>query len=159
MTMLVAPSMLDMLRICSRPREDEVEQYQEMTGNEWKTDDVANDLYSRRGVKWCIKDEELAPVAVFGAELVIPGVWQTWMISSTESWEKHWRAITRHSRRVMGAMFSDASARRIQTMALASRVEACNWYEKGLRMTLESIAKGFGVTGQDFACYVRFREV
>jgi hypothetical protein len=151
--------MLDFLKLCSVAREDEREQYMEMTGVPWNVDDVANDLFGRDGVKFCVLDDALEPVIVFGADLTIPGVWQTWMLTSDNAWKNHWKAITRHSRKVMKFMFDEVGARRIQTLALVSRTEACKWYVKGLRMTQESIAKGYGVTGQDFACFVRLREI
>ena len=158
MTTLSAPNMMDLLKVCSRPRQDEVEQYQELTGKDWEVDAVANELYMRQGVKWVILDDDQQPLVVFGADLILPGVWQTWMVGSQKAWDENWKAITRHTRKAMDFMFDQAGARRIQTMALASRSEACKWYEKGLRMTQESIAKGFGVTGQDFACFVKLKE-
>jgi len=158
MTTLGAPNMMDYLKVCSQPLPDEVEQYREMTGNEWYVDDVANDLFSRDGLKWVILDNDNEPLAVFGGDLLLPGVWQTWMISTATAWDQHGRAVTRHSRKVLDLMFDEGNARRIQTIAMVSRTQACKWYENGLRMTQESVAKGFGVTGQDFACYVRFKE-
>jgi hypothetical protein len=109
-------------------------------------------------MKFVLLDDDNEPIVAFGLDEIVPGVWQTWMVGSSEAWKEHWIGITRNCRKIMNTLMKEDGIRRIQTMALASRVETCKWYEKGLRMTQESVAKGFGVTGQDVACYVRLRE-
>ena len=155
---VLEPNMMDLLKLCSRPRKDDVDQYIELSGKQWDVDEVANDLYSRIGLKFVLLDDDNEPLVAFGLDEILPGVWQTWMIGSQGAWDKHWRAITRNCRKIMNGLMENERVRRIQTIALVSRVETCKWYERGLKMSQESIAKGFGVTGQDIVCYVRLRE-
>lgn len=153
------PNMMDLLRVCCRPQEDEVEQYIAMTGEDWIVDDVATDLYMKTGPKFVgLLEEDDTPIAIGGFDLLLPGVWNTWMICSEGVWEDYGRDITYHCNETMKLMFAQGKARRIQTLCLASREKACKWYEKGLRMERESIARNYGAQGEDIACYVRFRE-
>lgn len=158
MTTVIQPNLMDLMILCNKPRRDDVEQYIELTGEEWDVDKVATDLYTRTGFKFVLLDNNAAPIVGMGMDPVIPGVWQTWMVGSYEAWAKHWKAITKDCRKIINTLIQEEGVRRIQTMALASRVDTCKWYEKALRMELESVAKGFGITGQDVACYVRLRE-
>lgn len=162
MTTLANPSMVDLLKLCCNPIEEEVEQYIEMTGQDWVVDEVACDLYTKDGMKFVLLDDDNEPIAAGGFDPVIPGVWQSWMLTTPAAWTTHGLAVTKQTRKVMDRLFEPSElgyrVRRVQTMALASREKACKWYEKGLRMTLESISKQFGTSGKDFACYTRLRE-
>lgn len=156
---LGTPNMMDLLRVCCTPQEDEREQYIAMTGEDWIVDDVASELFLKAGPKFVLltEDDERA-VAVGGFDLLLPNVWNTWMIAVDGVWQDYGSEITYHCRETLKLMFTQGEARRIQTLALTSREKACNWYEKGLRMRRESVARNYGTGGEDIACYVRFRE-
>lgn len=159
-TKLGHPNMMELLRVCCTPQADEVEQYIALTGEDWIVDDVAAALYAKDGIKLVIMtdNDESEPIAVGGFDLIAPGVWQSWMICVEGAWDKYAVEITNHCNAIIENMFEQADTRRIQTLALTSREQACKWYVKGLRMTQESVAKQFGTAGEDVACFVRFRE-
>lgn len=154
--MLAQVTLLDLLKLACSARPDEIAQYEALVGKMWNVDEVANDHYSRGGVKFSLLDAAGEPVVCGGYDMVGPQVWQSWMIGSMEQWEKHWFAITRHTRHVMDDLLA-SGARRLQTSALASRAKACEWYTKGLRMEPEGIMRGYGVNGEDVATFARLR--
>ena len=156
MIQLMQPTMLDLLMLCSEARPDEIEQYRELTGKEWITDEVANDFYNRPGVKFALINGN-TPIVAGGFYMLIDGVWESWMVGTMNHWETHWRSITKWSRRVMDLMFSENGARRLQTCASAKRIKTCEWYTRGLKMHQEAILKGFGVTGGDMVIFARMK--
>ena len=151
------PTLLDMIRICRQARSEEIEQYEAVSGSEWDYEYVATMLFAKRGMKFAFCDDNLA-FSVAGWEPVIEGVWESWMIGTTEDWKKYWRSITKLSRKTVELMFSDPKTRRLQITALASRTKACEWFLRGLRFEFESTIKNFGVNGEDLSVYVKFRE-
>jgi hypothetical protein len=154
---IVSPTMLDILQICHDARAEEMDQYEATTGLVWHDDDVANYLYSKEGVKFSIIVDDIA-VSVGGWEPLVSGVWQAWMIGTTDNWAKYWRTITKETRKIVAAMFTETETRRLQIPVLASRVKACEWFVRGLKFEYEGTMKQYGVSGEDVAMYVKFRE-
>lgn len=154
---LVQPTMLQLLTLTAQARPDEIEQYEALVAREWNVDDVANDHYNRIGVKFCLTTDDGTPVAAGGWDPIIDGVWQSWMVGTMDQWGRHWRSITKASRRVMDRL-EESGARRLQTNALASRAAACQWYVKGLKMQPEGVMRGFGMNGEDVAMFARVKE-
>jgi len=153
---LAEPTMIELLMLCSEARADEIEQYEALIGV-WDFERAAIGFYSRAGIKFSLINDEDIAVCAGGWEEVIPGVWQSWMVGTDKYWSQYWRSITKYSRRVMDELFK-SGARRLQTGALASRVGACNWYVKGLKMKPEGICQSFGLNGEDMATFVRLKE-
>ena len=153
---LVTPTVMDLLMLCSQARQDEKDQYEALIGP-WDYEEAALGFHTRDGVKFGLMDDNHIVVCAGGWEHVIPGVWQSWMIGTDENWKKYWRSITKHSRKVMDALIDDG-ARRLQTGALSSRTEACEWYIRGLKMQYEGTVKNFGFNGEDMDTFVRFQE-
>lgn len=151
-------TMLDLLRLCNSLRQEEIEQYLALSfAHEYDHEVVANGFYNRPGPKFTIEVGG-APVCSGGYEEVAPGVWQSWMVGTDESWLKHGLSITRGSRWVMSRMFDSYGARRLQTNGLAERELACEWYERGLGLKAEGTWRAFGRNGEDVAAYSILRE-
>lgn len=154
--MLAKPMLLDLLNLCAKARPDEIEQYEALLGKPWSMEEVAVDFFNRPGVKYVLLDDN-KPIVAGGYDLIIPGVWHSWMIGTPDNWEQYWRSITKYSRMVMDDLF-DGGARRLQTCVLASRVKTCEWYVRGLKMQLEGTMRGFGMKGEDMAMFSRIKE-
>lgn len=154
---IVPCSMWHLLHLCENMRADEIEQYLALTGAErYNPEIAANGMFNMGGHRFTLVGDRL-PVVAGGYCEVIPGVWNSWMVGTDEGWEKHWRSITRASRWMIDFMFNEVGARRIETMALSSRTEACYWYERSLGMVYEGTRSGFGMGGEDVAFYGRKR--
>ena len=160
MRLMGAPTITDLLMLCADARQDEIDQYEALVGP-WRLDDVVEGFLLRRGVKFSLVDEESnVCVAAGGWEPLLQGVWQSWMVGTDAYWRKYWRSITKHTRRLMDTILADdeLGVRRLQTMALESRVKACQWYIDGLKMNRESTLLNFGLNGETVATFVRFKE-
>lgn len=156
---LAAPLIEDLAWLAKRMRPDEIAQYLALTGQtEYDPDQCARALASISGVNFVLVDREGYPVCAGGFEEVRLKVWQTWMVGTTEGWAKHWRAITKHSRRLMDNLLASDRAHRVQTYALASRRAAHVWYERGLGQTFEGVHRGLFADGQDGVCYAKVKE-
>jgi hypothetical protein len=155
---LATPTLVDLLQICVNARDDEKQQYEAIVG-EWHIDDVVHGFWVKPGVKFSLIDSKTDEcVCIGGWEPVIPGVYQSWMVGTDPHWCGYWRSITKWSRKVMGKMFSELDARRLQTNALASRTQAIEWYLRGLKLKPEGIWRDFGLNGEDVAAFSRTAE-
>ncbi len=154
---LVTPTLLDIMKLCASARPDEIQQYEALVGRKWELDDVVAGHQSRIGVKFALLDDAGEPVCAAGWEPVIPGVWNGWMVGTMPHWERYWRPITMHCNRIM-RMLLDDGARRLEIGALESREKTCEWYERGLKMSVEGVKRGFGVNGENMVLYARLQE-
>ncbi len=149
------PLVQDFARIAQDMRPDEIAQSLAFTGRgAYSADLVARALLASDGPQFVLVDRAGMPVAVGGFEPVGPGVFETWGIGTLAGWGKHWRAITKQSRRQMDRLFA-AGAHRIQIISLASRTQAHGWYVNGLGMTFEGVLRGYCADGSDAVIHAR----
>lgn len=151
------PTLNDIVDVTHYVRQDEVEQYEILSGREWNSEEVVVECFSKPGVKFVLLDGN-KPFAVGGWEPLVNDVWQSWMIGNMVYWETHWRSITKLCRSAMRIMFTDTNAKRLQTCVLASRTKTCEWYVRGLKMQAEGIFRCYGANGEDMAMYARIKE-
>lgn len=157
---LANPTLLDILRLAADARPDEVEQWEAITGTRWDASAFAAEHYAKPGVKFALIDESTNLAIVAGGyELIGPGVWTSWMVGTMAHWDRHWRSITKATRRVMDDLLTQGGAKRLQTPALASRTHAGHWYMKGLGMQHEGVMRNYGANGEDVAMYARIKRV
>jgi hypothetical protein len=148
------PPLIDFLKVCSQLPADERQQYEVFSGDTFNAERLAA-LYSlRAGPSWVLTVEG-EPICIAGFDMIRAGVWQDWMFSTPIAWSKHWRLVTKTSRKVMGAMLQ-SSAHRLQCVSLASRVHAHRWY-RTLGLELEGTLRGYGVNGEDALMFSRLR--
>jgi hypothetical protein len=157
---VVTATLSDLLFVAHRMRDDEIEQYLAITGNEaYDPDDCVRSVLQVMGeVNFCMLDADGNPYCIGGYDEIRPKVWQTWMMGTPDGWKNHWRDITKLSRRTMDALLSSSRAHRVQCYALASRTEAHDWYRRGLGMTFEATVQKLFADGQDGVCYVKVKE-
>ena len=108
---LVKPTLIDLLQLASQARPDEIAQYEALVGRKWDIDDVANGHFNRPGIRYTLLDANDAPVVAGGYDPVGPGIWQSWMLGTMDTWGKHWRSITKASRFVADQLFEDGARR------------------------------------------------
>lgn len=152
---ITAPALQDFVWLAMHMREDERAQWEALTGMPYDADIAARGFANIPGVSFVLLDDEGRAFCAGGFEEIRPRVWQTWMAGTAEGWEQHWRAITKHSRRLMANLFESGRAQRIQTYALASRTAAHEWYRRGLQQQFEATHPCFFADGQAAVCYAR----
>lgn len=144
--------------LCERMRPDEIEQYVALTGaREYDAEVAARGFMNISGLKFTVLGADCLPVAAGGYEEVSPGVWNSWMVGSMDGWGTSWRSMTKAARWLMDGLF-EMGARRLQTQALASRVQAIDWYERSLGLVREGTLRKLGRNGEDVACFARVAE-
>lgn len=146
---LAAPLLADFVRIARDMRPDEQAQFCAMRGLPgYDADIAARDLAATPGPAWVLVDGEGFAVLAGGFIPIRPGVYECWLAGSLAAWERHWRTFTRVCRRLMDELFANG-AHRIETVALASRTAAHDWYVRGVGMVCEGLRPGYCADGQD----------
>jgi len=145
----------DILWLCHRMRADELVQLDALT--DMSSDDLPVYFLGKTGPKFTVLDANGYPVVAGGFESVSAGVLQSWMLGREGGWDTHWRSITKASRWLMDTLLAQPEIRRLQTVALASRVEACRWYVDGLGMKPEGVWRAYGSNGVDAAAFSRIK--
>jgi hypothetical protein len=91
------------------------------------------------------------PVAIQGSAPRRPGVWTNWCFG-TDNWDRALFAMTRHARKFIMPALLAARFHRAEALSLASHQDARGWIEM-LGGKVESIMRGLGREGQDYAVY------
>lgn len=148
------PTLLDLLVVCSKLPRDSIDQYEAFTGRTFFAEDVAA-MHFQRPRSWVLTADN-EPIAAGGYDQLRPGVYQDWLLATEAAFSPaHWKATSRRCKRVMDAMLR-TDAHRLQCVALASRVQAINWY-RVLGLELEGTLRGYGVNGEDALMFSRLR--
>lgn len=150
------PTLLDLLHICLRLRDDERRQYEVLRECDYHPDEAAALFAVKSGPKFVLRDAQGVPYCAGGYEFVGPGVMQSWMIGTDAAWETHSLTITRAARRVIDTLFEHTACYRVQTNCLASREQAMAWYG-ALGLKLEQVLDGFASNGEALACFARMK--
>jgi hypothetical protein len=149
------PTLIDLLDVAYRLPEDEREQIKAFTGAEYDPQSLAAAYHLRAGPKWMLHDGQQT-LAVAGFDLIRPGVWQDWMVSTPEAWTpENWRSTTRYVRKVMDAMLK-TEAHRLQCVSLASRIQAHRWYRL-LGLEFEALLGAYGANGENAFMFSRLK--
>lgn len=143
----------DFAWVADRMRPDEIDQWLAKTGSPTYSADACARAMANAANTFALIDPAGYPVGVGGFEPLRPGVYELWAAGTVDGWDRHWRAITLECARMIRRLFADG-AHRVQTVALASRTQAHEWYERGLGLHREAEHPGWfanGATGVTFA--------
>jgi len=147
---LAEPSLTDFMYICDNLPEDELRQFEAMSGEAFDPDEAAISCHLAPGPKWVAIDKEGRPLAVGGCSQLRKGVWQTWMLVPDSTWETHARDLTKHVAALQKQM--QDQGHRIQTLVLSDRERAKAWYDT-LGLECEGTLREYGAGGEDFDMY------
>lgn len=147
---MVQPCLTDLMYICDNLPEDEILQFQAMSGNQYDPDEAAIACHMAPGPKWLAIDSEGKPLAVGGCSQLRVGVWQTWMLVPDATWKTHARELTGQVMALQKEM--QKQGHRIQTLVLSDRKRAKVWYGT-LGLEYEGTLREYGAGGEDFDMY------
>lgn len=151
MTVHLRPLNIDnLLAVCRELPEDERALWLAMTGTEYNAENVAISLFKSHG--WIIHNGD-QPLAAAGYTCMRPGVWRTWMIATPLAWNPYGLEVTRIVRANIAKLFTDGIAHRVETVTLADRERARDWYPK-IGLQFESTHRKYGLHGEDAVFYV-----
>lgn len=144
--------LLTVLHCARNLKADEVRQCEAITGEPYDPDTVAATVHNSDWLRFSMVDS--LPLAVGGYQLVRPGVWTCWMLSTPEAWGKHRISMTRAVKSTLTTLFK-AGAHRIELVSLADREPAHDWYVRCLGFHCESKMTAWGAKGEDAYLFVR----
>lgn len=148
----------DLAYLARRMRPDEIEQDLAMTGaTEYDPESAIIKMAAVPGPKFVILADNV-PVVAGGFWQVRPGVWEGWQLGTMDGWEKHWRSITKVTRRLNDRMLALPDVHRLQLIGLAGREKTFEWYERSLAYTREATLRGYCANGADAVMFSRTKE-
>lgn len=145
--------------LAQQMRQDERDQYVAMTcADEYRPDVAARGFIntSATGYAFTVLMRSGMPAMAGGYEEVLPGVWQSWMVGTEQGWAEQWRSATKATRWLMNGLFL-SGARRLQTISLASRKHAIEWFERSLLLRPEGLWRCYGRDGEDVSAFALTR--
>lgn len=155
---LVKPMLADFLYVCHQLPDAQRRQFEILNGvDAYDPERSALDLASRIGPKWAVVKQDGQPVAVGGLNMVIPGVWQDFLISTEECWQQYAKSVTRFVDDIAAQLLVSGEARRIQAVTLATNTQIRGWYEL-IGMNYEGTLRAYGAHGEDAVMYARTGE-
>lgn len=153
---LARPALEDFAYIAKRMRPCEREQFLAVSGmREYDPDITARALSMARGPTFALVDGKGVPVLLGGFEPKRRGVYEAWLVGTTDGWDKYWRRFTRECGRQVDAMLT-MHAHRIEVYALENMVRVHAWYET-IGFAREATLKGYCADGRDAVMYARVR--
>jgi RimJ/RimL family protein N-acetyltransferase len=144
-------------RVAQFMREDERDQYRAWTGAAaYDMRACYQDMLAKGEATWALLDRRGAAFYVGGLSNLRPGVFECWAAGTPEGWAAHWRAITRHTRRVLDATLGNG-VHRIEIVSLAERTAAGAWYAR-LGLVAEGRLRRYFADGRDAIIYAKVKE-
>jgi hypothetical protein len=147
------------IQVARRVPADQIEHFEQATGQKWDIDGIAIGNFTQPGPKYAIlKDGEV--LAVGGFSVQRPGVVRDFFLSVPEAFDpENFRTVTRLCKRLMAHVL-DSGAHRIECIVPAKRVEKMpqleRWYSI-LGYNFEARHHGYCADGSDALCYSRVR--
>lgn len=140
----------NLLQVCRELPDEERELWPELAGTVYNPEAVAMYYYSQAG--WIIHNGD-RPLAAAGYVKRRPGVWRTWMLATPLAWDPYGLEVTRVVRANIAKVLSEGIAHRVETVTLADRKRARDWYPK-IGLQLETTHRKYSATGKDAVVYV-----
>ena len=141
--------------LCDHMRPDEIENYLAVTGADcFRPDVCAIGLMNTQGLKLTVLDDKAMPIICGGVTPIIEGVYAMWMVGTTQSWDAHWRKITKCAKWLVNHVFTQG-ARRVEIESITTRTKAIEWYKKALGFECHGIRNNYGPNGEAVGIYGR----
>lgn len=148
----------DLAYLARNMRPDEIAQDLAMTGAaEYDPQQAILKMAAVAGPKFVLLADGV-PVVAGGFWQVRPGVWEGWQLGTMAGWEKHWRAITKITRRLNDRMLAEPNVHRLQLYGQAGRDKTFEWYERSLGYHREATLSRYCANGDDAVLFARIKE-
>jgi hypothetical protein len=148
----------DLAYLARNMRPDEIAQDLAMTGAaEYDPQQAILKMAAVHGPKFVLLADGV-PVVAGGFWQVRPGVWEGWQLGTMAGWEKHWRAITKITRKLNDKMLAQPDVHRLQLYGQAGRDKTFEWYERSLGYHREATLRRYCANGADAVLFARTKE-
>jgi hypothetical protein len=142
----------NLLSVCRGLPDDERDLWLRMSGVPYVAEDVAMSVLRAPGFHFIVHNGD-QPIAAAGFNKRRPGVFRTWMCATPLAWEPYGHDVTRIVRCAIRDIISEGVAHRVETITLADRQRARDWYPK-IGLQLETTHRKYGINGEDAVVYV-----
>lgn len=147
-------TIIDALVVARGLPPEEIEQIEAFAGS-FDLQKVAMGVISESVVAWVIRYvDSKEPVAVGGLIQVGRNIWRTWFFATPRAWDDVGREVTLHTARKLKEILAEQDHIRVETVCLAKRKKARDWYER-VGLTYESTMAAYGVNGENAVMYVK----
>jgi hypothetical protein len=154
MTPIPSPTLVDLLRVCNDLRDDELAQIAALDfADVYDPERQAAALFAKDGPAFVLRDADGIAYCAGGLEPVGPGIMRLWMRCTDAGWLHCGLSVTRTAKQIIHAVLGGDVIHRVQVMVLASRTDACAWYERSLGLIKEAQHAGYGRNGEDVFVY------
>ena len=151
-TVITDLKLADILVVCRALPEDEIQQINAFSDG-FDPDQMSVSMFNAPGPKWAIRIKETGePLVVGGLVPLGPCVWRTWFLANQRAWDEYGKEVTIHTARTRKELLKGVDHARIETLCLATRKKACQWYE-ACGMKYESTMHGYGINGEAAVMY------
>ena len=148
-------TLVDVLMVCADLPQDEIDQIEAFSGGKFNPETVALQVMSMDGLRWtCYELESNQPIVVAGFNSVGATIWRSFMLATNKAWAEHGVEVTLHCRHAVSNLVRGRQNIRLETMCLASRSKARNWYPS-IGLEYESHIPAYGVSGETAVLYVK----
>jgi hypothetical protein len=152
---LTIDNLRDAVRVCREVPEDEKRLCEILSGFAYSPEEFAITMFGSRGFHFIIYAGE-TPVVAGGLLRQREGVYRSWMLATGAAWNPNHLEVTRLVRNVVTETLAGGIAHRIETVTLADKNRARDWYLK-VGLQYEATHKGYGINGEDAVTYVALR--
>ena len=147
-------TLVDILVVTKGLPQDEIDQIEAFSG-EFDPQEQAINIMSTPGPKWtCVVKETNEPLVVAGFIQVGVNIWRSYMLANERAWAEHGVEVTLHCRKAIKDMVQGQQHIRLETICLATREKAQDWYPK-IGLEFESTLLGYGVKGETAVMYTK----
>ncbi len=146
-------TLVDALVVARSIPEDEARQIAAFAGD-IDTQNLALMIANYPGPKWTCRIKETGePLVVAGFFQIGPATWRSFMLANQRAWDEFGFEVTMHCRKAVREVQKDQEHVRVETVCLASRRAAQEWYPK-IGLEYESTMRGYGINGESAVMYV-----
>jgi len=148
-------TLVDVIMVASDLPADEIEQIEAFSGHAFDAQDIAVQIITAPGLRWtCYDKDTKEPLVVAGFIPIGVTIWRSFMLVTNKAWAEHGLEVTLHTRRAVKDFMQGRQHARLETLCLASRVKAHDWY-KTVGLQYESTLHAYGVNGETAVLYVK----
>jgi hypothetical protein len=153
LTHVTEMTLVDAIVVLKALPQNEIEQIEAFSGVEFDVETMAMQLMNQNGPKWtCRIIETREPLVVAGFIQIGTTIWRSFMLANERAWAEFGFEVTIHARKAVRLVVKDQEHVRLETVCLATRKTAQEWYPK-IGLAYESTLLGYGVNGESAVLY------
>lgn len=153
-TVMRDTTLVDVLVVAQGLPQDEIDQIEAFSGC-FDPQNLAMTIMNAPGPKWtCVVKGTNEPIVTAGFIQVGINIWRSYMLANARAWEEFGVEVTLHSRNAVKEMLKGQQHIRLETVCLASRKKAREWYPR-IGLEFESTLKGYGVKGETAVMFTK----